>query len=78
MLSFLPKQKLNVRSSTEGEQIGASDALGLLLCGKYFIKMQGYMVQLNKLYQDNKSTILLETNGCISNGRSTSMPGMSW
>jgi hypothetical protein len=29
----------------------------------YFLEAQGYKVDKNILYQDNKSSILLETNG---------------
>ena len=39
--------------------------------GKYFIESQGYTVEHNILYQDNKSTILLATNGRQSMSRRT-------
>ena len=71
MPSFPRKQKLNVRSSTEGELVGADEALSLLLWGEYFIDVQGYTVHHNKLYQDNKSTMLLEMNGRMPSGRRT-------
>jgi len=56
-------QKLNVRSSTEGELVGIDDVMPKMMWGKYFIEAQGYTVEHNICYQDNKSTILLATNG---------------
>ena len=53
------KQKLNVRISTEGVFVGSYDMLGCVLWGKYFIESQGYAVQRNFLFQDNKLTMLL-------------------
>jgi hypothetical protein len=70
-LSFSRKQKLNVRSSCEGELVGVDDAMPWILWCKYFIKAQGYTVEQNILYQDNKSTILLATNGRWSSGKRT-------
>ena len=57
------KQKLNSRSSTEAELIGADDAATMILWTKLFMEEQGYPIEKNILYQDNKSAILLETNG---------------
>ena len=53
------EQKLNVRSSTEGELVGLDDALPIILWCKYFIEAQGYTVEHNIVHQDNKSTLLL-------------------
>jgi hypothetical protein len=58
-ISFSRKQKLNVRSSCEGELVGVDDAMAWILWCKYFIEGQGYTVKQNILYQDNKSTILI-------------------
>ena len=66
VLSSSLKQKLNVKSSTEGELVGARDGMSVVLWSKHFIKAQGYTVEHNKLYQDNKSTILMENNGRAS------------
>ena len=63
ILSFLRGQKLNAGSSTEAELIGIADALGIILWTKYFMEAQGYTIDTNKLFQDNKSNILLATNG---------------
>ena len=62
-ISSSRKQKLNVRSSAEGELVGIDDALPCILWCRYFIEAQGYTIEQNILYQDNKSTILLATNG---------------
>jgi hypothetical protein len=37
----------------------------------YFLEAQGYKIDDNILYQDNKSSILLETNGRGSSGKGT-------
>ena len=63
------KQKLNSRSSTEAELIGADDAATMILWTKLFMEEQGYPIEKNILYQDNKSAILLETNGRTSAGK---------
>ncbi len=52
-MSFFLGQKLNARSSTIVELIGADDAIPDIMWGKYFIKGQGYTVTSNMLYQDN-------------------------
>jgi hypothetical protein len=70
-ISFSRKQKLNVRSSCEGELVGVDDAMAWILWCKYFIEAQGYTVEQNILYQDNKSTILLATNGRWSSSKRT-------
>ena len=56
------KQKLNTKSSTEGELVGASDYLPNVIWTKMFLEEQGYEIKDNVFYQDNKSTILLEQN----------------
>lgn len=63
------KQKLNSRSSTEAELIGVDDAITQVLWTKLFMEAQGYPIDKNIIYQDNKSSILLETNGKSSAGR---------
>jgi hypothetical protein len=56
------KQKLNTRSSTETEIVGADDLMPAICWTRYFMKAQGYGVKYNVLFQDNKSSILLEKN----------------
>ena len=65
------KQKLNTRSSTEAELVGADDVMPIAMWTKYFIEAQGYKVKKSVLYQDNKSTILLEKNGRASSSKRT-------
>jgi len=67
--SISRKQKLNTRSSTEAELIGVDDAATMVLWTKLFMEEQGYNIEENKIYQDNKSAILLETNGRKSAGK---------
>ena len=63
------KQKLNTRSSTESELVGVDDVSTMVLWTKLFLEAQGYQVEKNIVYQDNKSAILLETNGRKSAGK---------
>jgi len=65
------KQKINTRSSTEAELVGVDDVSTLILWTKLFLQEQGYTVDENILYQDNKSSILLEKNGKASSGSRT-------
>jgi hypothetical protein len=71
VISSSRKQKLNVRSSCEGELVGIDDALPTILWTRYFIEGQGYSVEQNILFQDNKSTILLANNGRWSSSKRT-------
>ena len=57
------KQKLNTRSSTESELVGADDISTMTFWTKLFIEVQGYEISKNILHQDNRSTILLGNNG---------------
>jgi hypothetical protein len=65
------KQKLNTRSSTESELVGADDAAQNILWTKFFMEAQGHHITENKLYQDNKSTIQLLNNGKSSSSKRT-------
>ena len=65
------KQKLNTRSSTESEVVGADDFMPAICWTRYFMKAQGYEVHDNVLFQDNKSSILLEKNGRASSSKRT-------
>jgi hypothetical protein len=62
------KQKLNTKSSTEAELVGASDYLPNLLWVKMFLQAQGLNLSETVLEQDNESAIKLETNGRMSAG----------
>jgi hypothetical protein len=65
------KQKLNTKSSTETEIVGADDFMPAICWTRYFMKAQGYVVNDNVLFQDNKSSILLEKNGKASSSKRT-------
>ena len=69
VIGLSKKQKLNTRSSTEAELVGADDAATMILWTGLFMEEQGYPLKKNILYQDNKSAILLETNGQRSAGK---------
>ena len=65
------KQKLNTRSSTETEIVGVDDCMPAVLWTRYFMEAQGYGIQENIVYQDNKSAILMEKNGKASSSKRT-------
>ena len=67
----LGNKKLNTRSSTEVELVGADNVSILILWTRLFLEAQGYEVKDNILYQDNKSAILMENNGKWSSGKRT-------
>ena len=71
IVNILRKHKMNVGSSTELELVSIADVLGMILWCKYFIEAQGYTIESNVLYQDNKSTILLAKNGRMSAGKNS-------
>jgi hypothetical protein len=60
MQSVTRKQKMNVQSSTEGELVAVDNAPTMILWTKLVLEAQGYNVEKNIVYQDNKSAILLE------------------
>jgi hypothetical protein len=67
-MSKSSKHKLNTKSSTEAELVGASDYLPYPIWAKKFLKAQGYSLTENIFYQDNQSTIKFERNGRKSCG----------
>lgn len=62
-------QKLNTKSSTESELVGASDYMPNTIWAKLFLGTQGYELTKNLFAQDNQSTILYEKNGRSSCGQ---------
>jgi hypothetical protein len=64
-------QKLNTGSSIETEIVGSGDFMLAICWTHYFMKAQGYGVKDNILFQDNKSSILLEKNGKASSSKRT-------
>ena len=63
IISDSTKQKVNSRSSTEAELIGADAEISEMPRTKRFIEHQGINIALNILCQDNASTIKLAENG---------------
>ena len=63
------KQKLNTKSSTEAEVVGASDYLPNTIWAKLFLEAQGYEIKENYFAQDNQSAMKLEQNGRKSCGQ---------
>ena len=65
------KRKLNTRSSTETEIVGADNLMPAVCWTRYFMLAQGYNINDNIVFQDNKSGILLEKNGKASSSKRT-------
>jgi hypothetical protein len=63
------KQKVNTRSSTEGEIVAADDMLSKVLWTKRFLEAHGFKVKANIIYRDNTSAMKLEENGKSSSGK---------
>jgi hypothetical protein len=63
------KQNLNTRSSTETDIVGAVDFMPAICWTRYFMKAQGYGVKDNVLFQDNKSSIILDKNDKASSSK---------
>ena len=51
--------------------VSIADVLGVMMWSKYFMESQGYTIENNVLYQDNKSTILLAKNGRMLAGKAS-------
>ncbi len=65
------KQKCNVRSSTICKLVAVDEMIGQILWTQLFMQAQRINVTDNILYQDNKSAILLKTNGWASSSKQT-------
>ncbi len=65
------KQKCNLCSSTICELVAVDDMIGQILWTWLFMQAHGIKVTDNISYQDNKSAILLETNGRVSSSKQT-------
>ena len=70
-LSYSWKQKINMKSSTEAELVGVEDSLGSTRWACYFMQENGVDMDPLLLYQDNRSAILLKTNGRTSSSKQT-------
>ena len=69
MTTISKKQGINTRSSTEAEMVAADDVMGPMIWTRLFLEAQGYGVKSNTLHQDNRSAILMESNGRKSAGK---------
>ena len=69
IVNIARKHTMNVGSSTESELVSIADVLGMIMWFKYFMEAQGYTIESTVLYQDNKSTILLDKNGRMLAGK---------
>jgi hypothetical protein len=66
------KQRLNTKSSTKTEVVGASNYLPYNMWMQHFMEAQGYTLDENLYYQDNQSAMRMEKNGrnlCTGNSR---------
>jgi hypothetical protein len=53
------KHRSNSKSACKSKLIGQDDYISTMLWSLYFMQAQGYPITNIRLYQDNKSTILL-------------------
>jgi len=65
------KTKINTKSSTEAELVAIDDSMAQVLGTRHFLASQATCVPTTKIYQDNKSTILLAENRQSSSSRRT-------
>jgi len=63
------KQKLNTKSSTEAELIGATNFAPQTLWTAHFMAAQGYIIKGTNFAQDNKSAMSMEQNRRASAGQ---------
>ena len=64
------KQKINTRSSTEAELVGADDVVIRMQWAQLFISAQGYNCN-TVIHQDNEAAMRLELNGKRSSSKRT-------
>ncbi len=69
VISSLNKQKINIRSVCKNELVGVDDAYPTIVWSLYFVQEQDIDITNDRLYRDNKSTILLRNNGKMSSSR---------
>ena len=69
VISLSKKQSMNTRSSTESEVVSADEVVGPMVWARLFLEAQAFEVKKNLLYQDNRSAMLLESNGRKSAGK---------
>ena len=59
---------MDAKSSIEAELIGASNYIPWTIWVKWFLKEQGCKLNRSIFYQDNRSTMKMESNGMRSAG----------
>eukprot|EP00957_Ditylum_brightwellii_P123706 9431169-Ditylum_brightwellii.AAC.1 len=60
-----------MKSLAKAEIVGMDDLMPQVLWTRYFMEAQGYKVNDNTVYQDNKSEIRLKKNGKGSSNKCT-------
>ena len=56
----------NFDTTKANNPVAVDDCMSLILWTRYFLEAQGYGVDDVIIYQDNKSAIILEQNGCAT------------
>lgn len=69
--SISRNQGMRKRSSTEAEVVALEEAAGPMLWAARFLKHNGYKVTKCILFQDNRRTMLQESNGSANGGKSS-------
>lgn len=57
LLTKCQKQKLNTKSSTEGEVVEVSNFMLNMVWARMFLEAQGFILTENTLFQDNQSAM---------------------
>jgi len=63
------KQKLNTKSLVEAELVAVNNSMAQVLWTRHFLAAQGMYVLTITIYQDNKSTMLLDKKSKTSSSR---------
>ena len=63
------KQKLNTKSLVEAELVAVNNSMAQVLRTRHFLAAQGMYVLTITIYQDNKSTMLLDKKSKTSSSR---------
>ena len=69
--SYLRKQKLNTKSSTESEIVSVDQVMPEVCWTYKFLEAQGYSINYSEICQDNIPAQLLDVNGKLSSTKRT-------